>query len=331
MAVVVRIGLLKILLLFASTRVEILVAYPMSKSLVSTTGTELPSRATASASQIIQRVLIGVVVAAAIGVTVVLVWLSAYGDAYTPGSTVGYNLGLVGSIMMLTLLLYPVRKRVSTLERAGSMVGWFRYHMVFGILGPVLVLFHSTFKVESMNARVAFYSMIVVLISGIVGRFVYRQVHIGLYGQEQALADAEAELETSSANLKLAFVMYPEILDRLKRFRDAAFEELDSWHRRAWRFLTLRVSAALTAHATKGAVRAALTENAKQNNWTKAQLNSGYGLAKHQVNRYVVAVCKAARYSTWQYILSLWHLFHVPFLYVLVFSAIAHVIAVHMY
>jgi hypothetical protein len=74
-----------------------------------------------------------------IGLLLFLAWLVESGSVFKAGDDIGYNLGLVGGLMMLSLLLYPVRKRVRFLDRVGSMQAWFRYHQVAGIVGPLLV------------------------------------------------------------------------------------------------------------------------------------------------------------------------------------------------
>lgn len=96
-------------------------------------------------------------------------WIAGRIKLYTPSSDFGYYLGLVGSIFMVTLLLYPLRKRLQILQRVGDLRYWFKVHMFLGIAGPVLVLYHSTLKVGSLNAAVAFYSMLVVAF-GATGR-----------------------------------------------------------------------------------------------------------------------------------------------------------------
>ena len=258
-------------------------------------------------------------------------YLVAYGDLYKPGSLLGYNLGLVGGLMMLTLLAYPLRKRIPFLEGLGPMPSWFRYHMVFGIVGPILILFHSTFKTSSINARIAFYAMILVTVSGIAGRFIYRQVSIGLYGRELTLTDVEEELKARSEDIDSAFALQPEILARLRAFREASLVELNGTLRRACRFGTLHLQGKVLVYSLRGLVMKALVAEAGRLQWTRSETKQGYKRGMRQIERYVNAVCKTARYSTWQYIFSLWHLVHIPFLYLLVFSGIFHVIAVHMY
>src|SRR4030065_2601608 len=64
-----------------------------------------------------------------------LIWLAARGGFYTPGDDFGYYLGLVGALMMLVLLLYPLRKHIGFLQKMGEIRHWFRLHMFFGIAG----------------------------------------------------------------------------------------------------------------------------------------------------------------------------------------------------
>jgi hypothetical protein len=66
---------------------------------------------------------------------------------FTPASDLGYTVGLVGGIMMLAMLAYPLRKKLRFMQGWGPLKHWFRLHMVFGVLGPVLVIFHTAFRV----------------------------------------------------------------------------------------------------------------------------------------------------------------------------------------
>jgi hypothetical protein len=266
-----------------------------------------------------------------IGLVLVLALLVAFGDVYTSGSTLGYNIGLAGGLMILSLLLYPLRKHIRGLENLGRMDTWFRYHMFMGIGGPVLILFHSTFKTGSMNGGVALYAMLLVALSGAVGRFVYRHVHHGLYGKAVTLADAEADLNASLKEMGSVFSLRPNIEHQLKAFHQAAFARLDSLPQRAWRFMTLRWKGKRLTYGMRRSAKKALVREARQQGWPRAQLALNYGLAKQQINRYVDAVIQTAQFTGWERLFSLWHIAHVPFVYLLFFSGAVHVIAVHIY
>src|SRR5690606_37880958 len=75
---------------------------------------------------------------------------------------------------------------------------WFRVHMLFGVVGPVLIVLHSNFQVGSFNGRIALFTTLVVAGSGIVGRYIYAKIHHGLYGRKASLE----ELRTSLQNLR---------------------------------------------------------------------------------------------------------------------------------
>src|SRR3974377_7409 len=91
----------------------------------------------------------------------------------TPQRGLGYWLGITGGSMMLLLLLYSARKRVRWLSWMGSIPLWFDIHMTLGVVGPVLVLFHSNFRLGATNSNVALVCMIVVACSGVGGRYIY--------------------------------------------------------------------------------------------------------------------------------------------------------------
>lgn len=141
----------------------------------------------------------------------------------------GYNLGLAGGLMMLTLLLYPLRKRIKFTSKMGALPAWFRWHRVLGILGPLTIIFHSTYHVYipcvhpigSPNAAVAMFSMLLVSGSGVFGRFFYTKIHHGLYGRLSTVSELRLNLE-SSENVKAVFSFAPGAGKALEDFRARA-------------------------------------------------------------------------------------------------------------
>lgn len=138
-------------------------------------------------------------------------WLVAHGHYYKSGDGIGYNLGLAGGLMMLTLLLYSFRKHIKFMQKLGKLKHWFKLHMILGVLGPTLVLFHTTFKTGSINASVALYCMLLVAGSGLIGRFVYTRIHKGLYGRRSSLKDAHQELAGSAGDVKSRLHFFPKV------------------------------------------------------------------------------------------------------------------------
>ena len=110
-------------------------------------------------------------------------WLIKDRGILTPEEGIGYWLGIVGGSLMLILLLYPAGKKSKIMRRLGLVKHWFRVHMIFGLVGPLLILYHCNFRVDALNSKVAFYSMLAVAASGIVGKHFYTRIHRGLYGK----------------------------------------------------------------------------------------------------------------------------------------------------
>ncbi|MGA1875152.1 MAG: hypothetical protein ACMUIA_06070 [bacterium] len=95
---------------------------------------------------------------------------------FKPSGTVGQGLGFFGALLMiLSVVPYMFRKRVEALECLGPLSLWLEIHIFFGILGPIFILFHSALKFNGLIG-VGFWLMIIVVISGIFGRFFFGQI-----------------------------------------------------------------------------------------------------------------------------------------------------------
>ena len=78
-------------------------------------------------------------------------------------------------------------------------------------------------------------------------------------------------------------------------------------------------------------VRKAVDGNTKKNNWTRKESKAHIASAKNHVSEFVKAVSRAAQFSFWERMFSLWHVLHVPLFFLLLVSGVIHVIAVHLY
>jgi hypothetical protein len=111
-------------------------------------------------------------------VAVTALYAVAYSQAKafpTASSLVGHGIGIAGFILMLmTATLYSLRK-LRTDARWGSTAGWLRFHMVTGLVGPYMVLLHTAMKFNGF-AGLTMLLTVAVVISGIVGRYLYTRV-----------------------------------------------------------------------------------------------------------------------------------------------------------
>lgn len=252
-------------------------------------------------------------------------------DLYTPGSNLGYYMGLVGSVLMALLLLYPLRKRVRILQRAGELRHWFKVHMFLGITGPVLVIYHSTIKLGSLNAAVAFYSMLVVAGSGIIGRFIYTKIHHGLYGRQATLRERQESLGLSGQSVKSKFHFAPRIEERLRSIEAYATDQTRIGLLGLRRFFILAVRVRYAYWQSMREVRHILSKVSAERGWDRQERARRIHVARSLLRAYLRELKEVAQFRSYERLFSLWHVLHVPFVFMLVFSAIVHVVAVHMY
>jgi len=257
-------------------------------------------------------------------------WI-AVAEPYTAGSDLGYNLGLAGGCMMLSLLLYPLRKRWVAMESTGSMRSWFAYHIVIGIAGPVLVLFHSTYRLSSINGTIAFWSMVIVTLSGVIGRFIYLHVHVELDGHHSTMKDLERYLERRADNAEHILDTLPDVRDQLHDYAKTALNNEGSTLTRYWRFLSASWKKEILIEKTLHIVHKALKARARQEEWPLSRLLAERKALDTLIVDFVRAIDDTARFAVWEQMLGWWHLLHLPVILVLVISGITHVVAVHMY
>jgi hypothetical protein len=268
-------------------------------------------------------------------VTIIMVtgFFISHGHPFKPGDKIGYNLGLVGGLMMLTLLLYPIRKRIGFMKNWAPLPKWFKWHMVFGILGPMLIVLHSTYFIGSVNAGVAMISMLLVSGSGIFGRFFYTKIHHGLYGRQATLEQLQQDME-GSGDVKSIFSFAPDIEKSLTEFRDFGTNASKKKKVRPWNFIMLSLRAKYLTVKLVRDLEDAMYLDANEKKWNDAQmkrLDELFFQNEKFIRSYIKLVRDLAQFSTYEKLFSLWHIFHVPLVYMLIFSAIWHVIAVHMY
>lgn len=247
------------------------------------------------------------------------------------GSEAGYWIGVAGGVAMLALLLYPLRKRVRWMRDWGATRHWFIAHMALGLLGPWLVLLHCGGRIGSLNAGVALGSMAVVALSGVVGRFLYVQVHRGLSQQRLQLAELQATLQSGRVGLQQRLALVPAALDRLMDFERAQSQDgarlagASPWPmlRLWWRVQRLRRALRRDVDAALGQADAAGAQAP-----LKRQLRQAW-LA--QADAHLAQWLKVAHFASWERLFSLWHVLHLPFVWVMAVCAVVHVVAVHAY
>lgn len=256
---------------------------------------------------------------------------AAHKKYYSPGDDFGYYLGVAGGVMMLTLLLYPLRKHFRFLQPVGAIRHWFRVHMILGIMGPLFIVVHSAYGIGSLNAAVAIGCMLLVAGSGVIGRFMYARIHHGLYGRKATLQDMQQDLGIHATEVRSKFHFAPTVDIRLKAFGEMSQQHPAGFLAASWQFMTLGLRAQFVRSACRHELRKILGKHAALRQWDRAKLNHRLAAADDMIRSYLDTARHAAQFTTYVRLFSLWHILHVPFVFMLVISGIVHVIAVHMY
>jgi hypothetical protein len=203
--------------------------------------------------------------------------------------------------------------------------------MILGLVGPVLILAHSTFQLRSTNATVALICMLLVAGSGIIGRFIYVRIHRGLSGEKLNFRElhATAGFESEEMHSKLHFV--PDVEKRLSQFQAYALAENLGFGKSALRLFTLGTRRRIAYAQCAAELRRVMRERAQIRQWDRDKLRRRLGRATRLVSEFLTSVQRVSQFGVYDRMFRLWHVAHVPLVYLLVLSGIAHVIAVHMY
>jgi hypothetical protein len=226
----------------------------------------------------------------------------------------GHGIGIIGFILMLaTETLYTLRKRSRT-ARWGKMSSWLQFHIFTGLVGPYMVLLHTSWKFNGLAGLVMLLTIIIVA-SGFLGRYIYTSVPRNVDGIEIEADELEQQIRFVDSELQTWLSSRPDLYQALsssisstkvsngdKLVFGRAFEE---WNARLkWWSLSSRLDKKARAQAK--------------------QLND---LLKRERNlrRQLASIALTRR------LLGLWHAIHIPVGMVLFTAAFIHIIAAIYY
>jgi len=141
-----------------------------------------------------------------------------------PSGTIGIRLGMLGVLMFFLIYLYPLRKKWGWLGRQGNSRHWLDFHIVLGTTAPIIIAFHSSFKFGNI-AGMAFWSMLMVTLSGFVGRYLYAQIPRNLNAAElsmKEMQEREAALRKELAEQRATFGFAVDALYQLPSAAEVA-------------------------------------------------------------------------------------------------------------
>jgi len=269
------------------------------------------------------------VVAFIIGLIIAAGWISWDSINFQSEGDFVYNSGLVGGIMMAVILTYALRKRVKKLRKAGNMEAWYYFHLIGGVLGPLIIVFHTSFTIKSTNSAVALFTMITVVFSGLFGRYIYTRIGYNLHRKLLAIKDSEQGLLEKLRDHQSP--LSDKIERRLSNFALASLTGSRSLLRLPMRLLSIHTSA-MGCYVKVGLdLTSMIKSQARREGWRNSDTKSRIAVEKDQLRKYINAIAEIANIHLLERVLVMWRILHIPLLYILVITSLAHVLAVHMY
>jgi hypothetical protein len=136
-------------------------------------------------------------------------------NALKPSGLWGHGFGIVGTLMMIIgVSIYMIRKRTRWLFNFGYLKNWLELHIFLCTVGPILVLYHTAFKFGGI-VSVSFWSMVLVVLSGIIGRFIYLQIPRTIQGKEIDMKDLISMRQDLVDQLKTEMLFNANLLKEL--------------------------------------------------------------------------------------------------------------------
>ena len=269
--------------------------------------------------------------------TVVIGLLLAWGrhahlERYiTPQRGIGYWLGIAGGSMMVLLLTYSARKRISWLRRLGGISAWFKFHMVLGVIGPVLILFHANFNLGSTNSNVALISMLLVAGSGLIGRYIYTRLHAHVDGKEDTLEHLKivgARLRSQKTSIELL----PGLLDAIDRVEQRFISPPKGISGRLLHLSVGPYRIAMARSVVRREIEASLLNARRRHSpLVAARARRMAAVTRRYAYRRLDTARRVTEFRIYTRIFSVWHVLHIPLFFMLLITGIVHVVAINLY
>ena len=225
-------------------------------------------------------------------------------ENFKAGGLYGHGLGIVGTFLMaFGVVMYLIRKRSKSLARFGRLKYWLEFHIFLCTWGPVMILFHTAFKFGGI-VSIAFWSMVAVVLSGVIGRYIYIQIPRSIEGRELNLN----EIQNMKANIH-SLITNSYQLNEVSQSAILTSVNVQSQGGFLTRFFNERKQLS--------GIRRLL----KQNNLRRRDIRKVLGLVKQEMT----INTRIERLETMHQLFKYWHVAHLPFAIIMLVIVVVHV------
>lgn len=224
----------------------------------------------------------------------------------------GHGFGIIGSLMIIIgVAMYMIRKRIRKFSRIGILKHWLEFHIFLCVLGPVLVLYHTAFLFGGLVA-VSFWSMVAVVLSGVIGRYIYLQIPRTIEGQEMNLNEINQIKDELNQKLIVLYNIDDSVLDSISQAMKKRPTRLGN------NMLKRSIAKYRFERQTVWEIKSIL----KQQQISGKNFKHVIGLIKDEIN----LNRKIDRLITMQNLFKYWHVAHLPFAILMLIIMVIHVV-----
>jgi hypothetical protein len=243
-----------------------------------------------------------------------------------PSGAIGIKLGILGTLLFFGIYLYYFRKRWGWLRSIGATKHWLDFHIVMGVTAPVIIAFHSAFKFAGI-AGMAFWIMVAVALSGIVGRYLYAQIPRHLNAAELTWQELQEDQAHLTAQLAMQRMFSPHQISAAFRLPSVQQVKSQSTLAALWSMFLLDLARPFRV--------AALRRRALRASGILFSLGGLLPSGHHDLETVIRTALRQAALSKRmlfltrsQEVFQLWHVVHRPFSYAFVVLAVMHIATV---
>ncbi len=238
-------------------------------------------------------------------------------ETMKPSGNYSHGLGIIGATMIIVgVSTYSTRKRVKRLRNIGKLSWWLEFHIFLCLLGPILVVFHTTFKAGGI-AAVSLWCMLSVWASGMIGRFLYVQIPRNLKGTELSEQEIRGELDAMSRALGSS----PLGMQLIQKI-DEGFASIPKPEKLLHTFsllLRLQMIRRQVKHSARDLIR--------RSHLARDQAKALFALASART----ILLQKTMLLTQVERLFYYWHVIHLPFTVIMFITLAAHVgVAVYL-
>jgi hypothetical protein len=202
------------------------------------------------------------------------------------------------------------RKRYRFLSRLGRLKYWLEFHIFLCVLGPVMILFHTAFKFGGI-VSVSFWSMVVVVASGVIGRYIYLQIPRTMEGRELSLNEVRQIKDNVNVTIKNRY-----------KLDEGSYSAILSYTQSNTLYLHGNIVFRMIRRYFVDFKRIkGLKRTLKKNKLSKTGISGIIRLIKKEIS----LNNKLQRLQTMQRLFKYWHIVHLPFALIMLVIMIIHV------